>query len=282
MRRCSCHCLMIVAAVASMCLEQWAVAGQLPPTFVSVYRPAVERLRAAYTRVSVKGTLNVEIPAESKSSEQSFVFRAGGNQRRLDLTTTAQQGMGLEVGASEMSMATPIGSLNTYTRAGSQVFSDAQQRKYGSVVESIDRRALLNLPYSFDSSGTILDMLLRSNVKVLGVRWIRQQGEPLVEVSYQENARHAEQTGVWNSTLMLAPQDGWALRSFNRTLTANARPVTMRGELQYVSGPEELPSIQAIRIETTEGSRVMRRELISINELRFGEPGREWFDSFTF
>lgn len=281
MRLVSMHCLAIAAATLSTCLAQLANAGQLPPTFISAYRPAVERLKAAYTEVSVKGTLSVEIPSEGKSSQQTFTFRANGDQRRLDVTTTAQQGMGLEVGGSELSMATPIGSLNTYKRAGSDFFDNAQERKYGGVVEGIDRRSLLNLPYAFDASGTILEMLLRSNVKVGSVKWIRVKGTPLVQVTYQENAKHAGQSGVWNSTLTLSPQDGWALRSFTRTLTG-ARPYTQSGQLEYGSGPDGIPTVQSIAVETTEGTRVMRRESVSVGDVEFGDPGREWFDSFTF
>lgn len=281
MRLVSLHCLAIAAAALSTCLAQLATAGQLPSTFVNVYRPAVERLKAAYTQVAVEGTLSVELPAERKSSQQSFTLRASGDQRRLDVTTTAQQGMGLEVGASVMSMATPIGSLNTYTNKNSQFFDNARERKYAGVVEDIDRRSLMNLPYSFDSSGTILDMLLRSSVKVGSVKWIRSQGEPLVQVTYQEEASHAGKSGLWNSTLTLSPQDGWALRSFSRIL-AGARPFSQRGQLEYASGPDGIPLVQAITVETTEGSRVIRRESISVGDVKFGDPGQGWFDSFAF
>jgi hypothetical protein len=281
MRLDSLHCLAIAAAALSTCLAQRTNAGQLPPAFVNAYRPAVERLQAAYARVTVEGTLSVELPAEGKSSEQSFTFRASGEQRRLDVTTTAQQGMGLQVGASEMNMATPIGSLNTYKKAGSDFFDNARERKYAEVVEGIDRRSLLNLPYSFDSSGTILGTLLRSSVKVGSVKWIRVQGEPLVQVTYQETAKHGGQSGTWNSTLTLSPQEGWALRSFTRTLTGS-RPYTQRGELEYASGPAGVPIVQSIVLETAEGPRVIRRESVSIGDVQFGDPGQEWFDSFTF
>ena len=182
MRLDSLHCLAIAAAALSTCLAQLAVAGQLPPTFVNLYRPAVARLQAAYTKATVEGTLSVDVPGEGKSSEQDFTFLANGEYRRLDLTTTAQTGMGLQVGATEMSMATPIGSLNTYKRAGSDFFDNAQERKYAGVVQGIDRRSLMTLPYAFDSSGSILDTLLRANVKVNSVKWVRVKGAPLVEV----------------------------------------------------------------------------------------------------
>lgn len=281
MRLVSMHGLAIAAAALSTCLAQLASAGQLPSTFVGVYRPAVERLKAAYTEVSIDGTLRVELPDQEKSSDQSFIFRAIGDRRRLDLTTTAQQGMGLKVGATEMNMATPIGSLNTYTNKGSQFFDNARERNYANVVQDIDRRSRLNLPYAFDSSGTILDMLQRATVKVGSVKWIRSGGEQLVQVTYQEQGRHAGQSGIWNSTLTLSPQDGWALRSFTRTL-GGSRPYTERGELAYSSGPDGIPLIRSINVETSEGARVIRRESVSIGTVQFGDPGPEWFDSYEF
>lgn len=281
MRLVSVHCLAIAAAALSTCLSQSAMAGQLPPKFVSAYRPAVERLKAAYTEVAVEGTLSVELPVELKSSQQAFTFRAIGERRRLDVTTTAQQGMGLKVGASEMSMATPSGSLNTYTNKESQFFDNARERKYDGVVEDIDRRSLMNLPYAFDSSGTILDMLLRSSVTVGSVKWIRAQGEPLVQITYQEQARYAGQSGIWNSTLTLSPQDGWALRSFTRTLSGS-RPFTQRGQLEYASGPDGVPLVQSITVETSESSRIIRRESVAVGDVKFGDPGPGWFDSFAF
>lgn len=281
MRLVSMHGLAIAAAALSTCLAQLAAAGQLPSKFIGVYRPAVERLKAAYTEVSVDGTLSVELPDQHKSSQQAFIFRAIGERRRLDLTTTAQQGMGLKVGATEMNMATPIGSLNTYTNKGSQFFDNARERTYADVVQEIDRRSLINLPYAFDSSGTILDMLQRATVKVSDVKWIRTDGEQLVQVTYQEQARHAGQSGIWNSTLTLSPQDGWALRSFTRTLTGS-RPYTQRGQLQYTPGPDGIPLIRSIAVETSEGTRVIRRESVSVGDIQFGNPGPEWFDSFAF
>jgi hypothetical protein len=147
--------LLALAAVAIL-TPGTLFGGGLPPEFASVYRPAVDRLRQAYTQLSAEGTIAIQLPGEDKASQQSFTMRADGDKRRLDLTTEAQRGMGLKVGTTEMSMATPYGSLSTYGGAESQWFEGAQQQKYASVVASIDRRCLLNYPYALDSSGTIL------------------------------------------------------------------------------------------------------------------------------
>lgn len=259
-----------------------ARAGQLPQEFVNVYRPALERLRQAYGKVSVEGTLRLALPQEDKSSEQGFIFRADGKKRRLDVRTLAQQGMGLKVGASVMTMATPYGSLNTEMGPSSKFFDNAQQRKYAGVVAEIDQQCLLTYPYALDAPSTILDMLQSSAVKVARVKWIRSQGQAMVQVDYQETGRHAGHSGSWSSTLVLAPSDGWALRSFSRTLSGGSDRVSQRGELQYTSGDGGFPLVQSISVETSRNNRVVRRESVSVTNVDFASPDPTYFDSFTF
>jgi len=261
--------------------SHFAHAGNLPQEFVNVYRPALDRLRQAYGKVSVEGNLRVALPQEDKSSEQTFVFRADGKKRRLDLRTLAQQGMGLKIGASVMTMATPYGSLNTETGPNSQFFDNAQQRKYAGVVAEIDQQCLLTYPYALDSPTSILEMLQTSAVRVASVKWIRSQGEAMVQVDYYEAGRHAGQSGNWNSTLILAPNDGWALRSFNRTLSGSDR-VSQHGELRYTSGDASIPLVQSIFVETSRNNRVVRRENLSVTDVDFGSPDSYYFDSFSF
>ncbi len=272
----------IVSACLMIAGGNWASAGQLPQEFVNLYRPALNRLREAYSKVTVEGTLRVELPREEKSSEQGFVMRADGKKRRLDLRTLAQQGMGLKVGATEMSMATPYGSLNTYTNPDSKFFDDAQQRKYDGIVSEIDRRCLVTYPYALDSKSTILDMLQSPAVKVKSVKWTRSQGQPMVQVDYQQDGEHAGFSGTWESMLILSPEDGWALRSFTRTLQGGSSRVSQRGELQYAGIEDGAPLLQSISVETSQGGRVVRREGITVDDTTFGAPNQYLFDSFTF
>ena len=257
-------------------------AGGLPPEFVNVYRPALERLRQAYGLVTVEGTLSTELPQEEKSSEQAFIFIADGRKRRLDLRTLSQRGMGLQVGASVMMMATPFGSLNTETRPNSKFFDDAQQRDYASVVTEIDQKSLLTFPYALGSPTTILDMLQASAVKVTKVKWIRRGGKAMVQVDYHESGRHVGHSGNWNSTLVLSPDDGWALRSFNRVLSGGSDRISQHGELQYSSGENGIPLVESIFVETSRGNHVARREGISVKSVDFTSPDPIFFDSFTF
>jgi hypothetical protein len=259
-----------------------AGAGELPQTFTSQYRPAVERLRQAYANVTAEGVVTIELPRDGKSSEQGFSLYTGGQYRRLDLKTLAQQGMGLKVGANLMQMATPNGSLNTETGPKSQFFDDAQETKYDQTVANIERGCLFNYPFALDSQTTILDMLRSPAVKVTGIKWVRADGKPLVRIDYVQEATHAGKNGKWNSTLLLAPSDGWALRSFSRTLGHGSSAHTQSGQLDYLPGPEGIPLVQSIRVETSEGGRLVRRQSVQASEVRLGKPDPEMFDSYAF
>lgn len=277
-----CRILRVCAILACLLVAVSAVAGELPQTFTSQYRPAVERLRQEYANITAKGLVKIELPRDTKSSEQSFAMRAGGESRRLDLKVVAQQGMGLTVGANVMRMATPVGSLNTETLPGHQYFDDAQQTDYDKTVVAIDRGCLLNYPYALDSQTTILDMLRSSAVKVTGVKWVRIKGQPLVQVDYLQSAAHAGRSGKWNSTLHLSPSDGWALRSFSRSLGQGHSALAQTGQLEYTSSPKGVPQVQSIRVETTEGGRPIRRQMVQVNTIEFGPPEPNSFTAFEF
>jgi hypothetical protein len=226
--------------------------------------------------------LRLALPQEEKSSEQQFIFRADGKKRRIDVRTIAQQGMGLKVGVSVMAMATPYGSLNTEIGPNSKFFDNAQQRNYAEVVAEIDQQCLLTYPYALDSPTTILDMLQSSAVKVASVKWIRRQGQSMVQVNYHESGRHFGQSGNWISTLVLAPNDGWALRSFKREISGGSDRLAQSGELQYTSGDAGIPLVQSISIETSRNNRIVRHESVSVASVDFASPDPYYFDSFSF
>lgn len=271
------------AAVAIVwCGLVGAARAQLPPELVSRYRPAVEKLQQAYTHATIEGTSTLVLPGQDKSREQRFVMRAGGELRRLDVTTLKQQGMGLKVGGSEMRMATPWGSLSTYTAPGSDVFDNAQQIPYGEVVAQIDNGSLLNYPYSLDSTGTILDMLLNPGVKITSAKTFPSEGQQLVRINYQETASHAGRTGLWNSSLVLSPDEGWALRGFTRTLGQGSSATTQRAKLTYSGSTDGIPEVQSIESETVSGRTSSQREAIQVSKIKFGDPDSYYFDSFSF
>jgi hypothetical protein len=259
-----------------------AACAQLPQELVSRYRPAVEKLRQAYTHATIEGTSILTYPGQDKSREQRFVMRAGGELRRLDVTTLRQQGMGLKVGGAEMRMATPWGSLSTYTAPGSTFFDDAKQIPYGDTVAQIDNASLLNYPYSLDSTGTILEMLLKPGVKVTSAKVFPSEGQQLVRINYQETASHSGRTGLWNASLVLSPDEGWALRGFTRTLGQGSGATTQRAKLTYSGSTDGIPNVQSIESETVVDRTPTQREAIQVSKIKFGDPDSYYFDSFAF
>ena len=271
------------AAVAiAWCGLFGAARAQLPQQLAREYRPAVEKLRQAYTHVSIEGTSMLEYPGQDKLREQRIVMRASGELRRLDVTTLKQQGMDLDVGGTEMRMATPWGSLSTYTAPGSTFFDDAKQIPYGDVVAQIDKESLLNYPYSLDSTGTILDMLLGPGVQVISAKTFQSEGQQLVKINYHETASHAGRMGLWKSSLVLSPGEGWALRGFTRTLGQDTGAITQRAKLTYSGSTDGVPHVQSIESETVAGRTPIQREAIQVSKLKFGDPDSYYFDSFSF
>jgi hypothetical protein len=271
-------CALLIAAFSCA-----AASAQLPREITSQYRPALEKLREAYTHATFEGTASLALPRSGKSRTQDFVFRASGPRRRLESTTTAQTEMGLTVGAKKLQMATPIGSLSTYTNAHStsQVFDDARERSYGDTLSQIDNDCLLNYPYALDSSGTILDMLLKPGVKITEVKKIDAQGESFVQISYEETGTHAGHSGKWKGRLVVSPSEGWALRGFTRTL-AGSHPVTQRAKLTYSGEQDGIPLVSTIETETLEGKTPVKREAIEITDSKLGDPDEYYFTSFAF
>lgn len=271
-------CCAAVAVVWSGLLG--AARAQLPPEIVNQYRPAVEKLQRAYTRVTIEGTSRLAFPGQDKSREQRFVMRAGGQLRRLDVTTLHQQRMELKVGGKEMRMATPWGSLSTYTAPGSDFFDDAKQIPYDQVVAEIDESSLLNYPYSLNSTGTILDMLLKSSVKVTSTEVVESEGLKLVRINYEETARYADHQGRWKSWLVLSPAEGWALRGFTRS--SDSGRITQRASLSYSGLRDGVPLLQSIQTETAQGRTPTRREEIQVTKIKLGKPDSFYFDSWSF
>jgi hypothetical protein len=179
-------------------------------------------------------------------------------------------------------MATPYGSLSTTTAPGSEFFDGAQQTGYAETVAQIDNGCLLNYPYSLDGNGTILDMLLKPGVKVTSVKKIDSFGEPLVEIHYDETARHGGHTGLWKSSLVLSPKEGWALRGFSRSMGQGSDQITERAKLTYSGVENGIPMVASIQSETLKGAKSTRQESIEISDAKLGDPDDYYFTSFAF
>ena len=201
------HCLvhLVAAAIIGLLFVGFAWGGDVPREIASQYRPAVEKLREAYTHATVEGSSSVAYPIKEKLCTQEFVMCAAGKKRRLDLKTTGQKGMGLKVGATQMRMATPDGALITTMDPNSKFFDDATEKDYADTVSQIDNRSLLHFPYALDSNGTILDMLQNPGVKVTGVKTIKGQGKSVVQIDYEDTRAMRDARGCGSRSLCFRP-----------------------------------------------------------------------------
>lgn len=276
------HLPRIAALALAICVSAPAARAQLPREIVSQYRPALEKLREAYTHASVSGTLAVSFPQTGKMRKQQFVMRADGQLRRLDTTTLAQNRMGLKIGGKLTRMATPWGSLSTYTAPGATFFDDARETPYADTVSEIDSGCLLNYPYSLDSDGTVLDTLLKPGVKVTAVDESESLGQALVQITFEETARYAGRMALWKTRLVISPSEGWALRGFTRTTGQGSNQVTQRTKLSYSGFEDGVPLVQSIEAETAEGTTPVKREAVEITEVKLGTPDGYYFGSYSF
>jgi hypothetical protein len=277
------HLSLCIAVLAlSATLQARPAHAQLSREITSQYRPALARIQQAYTRGTFSGTLSVTEPQSGKSRRQDFTMRANGEFRRLDLTTLAQQGMKLEVGAKVLAMATPNGSLNTFTKPNADAFGDATQTSYADTVTQIDQGCLLYYTYSLGGGATILDTLTKPGVKITGVKTVEAFGEKLLQINYDENARYAGHSGLWKSRVVIAPSEAWALRGFTRTSGHGSNQIIQRAKLGYSGIQDGIPVLGSIESETLVGGKPTKREAVSITDIQFGEPDGAYFTSFAF
>jgi hypothetical protein len=184
-----------------------------------------------------------------------------------------------------MHMATPIGTLTTNTNPGSKYFDAAREAKYDQTVAQIDSGALVNYAYALTPGSTILDTLLSPSVKVTRVQQVKAaSGEPVVQIDFEETARHQGRTGRWKSQLVLSPEQGWGLTAFSRTTGQGSEQVTYRVRVAYAGMTEGVPLVGQIETETLQGqqARTIRREGIEVTEFLLGDPDDYYFTSFAF
>jgi hypothetical protein len=265
-------------------LADVTLAGNLPRELVSAARPAIEQLQKAYSHASITGTRRIDLPGTNKFSEQKFVMRVSGDSRRLDLTTVAQKGMNLTVGANVLQMATPQGSLSTQTKPGSKVFDDAQQTSYDKTVDQIAQGSLINYVYGLDVSGNVLDLLLRPDVKITDMKHMTTNGLPLVRIDFTQQATYGGRNGKWTSWVLFSPSESWAIREFSRSVGQGADRLTQQARLTYSGLEKGIPLVQSIESETLTGNdqKRVRRESIVVSTIKLSEPDGVYFTGFAF
>jgi hypothetical protein len=271
----------IIAATIVCCCATTVEAVELPREMNSQYRTAVERLKQVYAHATISGTLKHELPQQNKFRDQQFIFRAAGPDRRIDLTTTAQRGMGFDVGATDMYMGAPYASLQTYRGPTSQVFDTADELSYQAAKSRIDDACPLDKICSLGNRGTVLDLLGSQGVTITSVKKLTSKGTPLVKIGFQETGRNpnAAESSSW---VTLSPTEGWAVRSYHRTTGHGASEVTFRGTITYSGMHEGAPLIQHMETWQEQGPQktCIQHDVVQVSDFSTEEPDHDYFAAF--
>lgn len=274
----------ICGASAICLLAGLAAAADLPRELTSQLAPALERTREVYTRVSVFGSLRREMPLAHQSVEQDFALRVSGVRIRLDLTTVANNGTSARVGATDLYMATSIGSLVTMRAPGETVFHDARELKYGETKDKIQNTCHINDVYSFGGKPTVLDFLKQPSVSAVKMTSSQKNGQPLLKIAFREITGREDASTTWQSYVVLSPTEGWAIREYQRTSGSGDHEVTYRARLTYGGVRERVPIVDQIEYVEQRGKQkqVVLRESIRISQFLPGEPPEELWTAFDF
>lgn len=275
----------LACAIVPLSFAASGLAADLPREVASQLGPAVERTRQVYTRATVQGNVRREWPLEHQAVEQQFVVRASGVRLRIDLTTTANIGTKARVGATDMYMATGIGSLVTARAPGETVFGNARELKYADTKAKIEDSCRLNEVYTFGSYGTVLEFLRQPGISAVQVQNLRQEGRPLVKVSFREVTGRADSPQAWKSYFVFSPTEGWGIREYARNTGVGDRETTYRGKLNYAGTREGVPIVEQIHHVEEQGGKqkkVVLRETVIISQFHPGQPPEKFFTAFDF
>ena len=244
----------------------------------------MEKLRDFYSHVTVKGTLKHTLPQQGKSLEQKFVYRAAGPQVRLDVTTTANKGMGAKVGGSDMYMATSYGSLTSIRNPGSPSFDDARQLNYGDTKAAhrehvpAELRLYVRRPQDDPRLSAAAQRPRREDHENQARGRIARQGH-LSRNLGQRTCRNRPQ--AW---FVLSPSEGWAVREYSRTYRRRRQRGHVSWVLELRRTKDGVPAGQADREPRKSRSEPHRvaREVVLISKFIAGDPDNQYFTAFDF
>jgi hypothetical protein len=257
------------------------VAQGLPQDFVSAYRPALEAIKNTYTNATVEGTLKQDFPQAGKTVQQRFVLRAKGSWFRLDATKINPKGSREGAGGTQVFLATPDASLQTFQSPGSPMFdfNSIKEDGYGEAKTRIRDLCPLNYAYSFDNQTTILDMLQSGNVRITSFKTGKRNGERMIQIQYQQQVDPDGRQGPWTCCLLISPDEGYALRDYSRTTGHGDETVTIRGSLNYGVDHHGIPLVERMEGRREQGRRgtLIERDSISISRFDTATPDMIYF-----
>jgi hypothetical protein len=273
-------CVAVAACVGGF--SDRIIAGDVPPNFSAKYQPALENFKRCYSHVTIEGRLRREYPQTNRLLEQQYALRASGKLMRLDVTTTAQHDMGVDVGSVTSYIATTYGSLMTSRGPRSQGFDSATELSYSDVKSRIENTCPLMSPYKAVGQGTLVDLLRQPDVQVAGVQKVLQRGESLIKLSYNEGGGRGHASH--RSWFLLSPAEGWAVREYFRTSGDGESQVVQRGTLAYDGMQDGAPLVKRIETWREEGPKrkCTLHELIEVSSFSTEDPSNDYFTAFDF
>ena len=263
-----------VLAFASLVNSAPVIAQGLPADFVSAYGAALEVLQRTYTGATIEGTTSQTSPGKKQSIQRKFTLKINGNQSRIDSTVTAQQGTDSTVGTTDIVLATPDASLSGTHGPKARISNNMQEDSYSTARAMVRDLCPFYLAYSFDNQNTILSMLQSSNVKITSFKRGQRDGEPMIQIKYDQQTGPDGRFGPWSCTLLISPAEGYALRVFERTKGTGASTITVSGSLSYSLDPHGVPLVDKIERREEQGPArtLVDRSVLNVSKFNTTPP----------
>lgn len=273
---------LIVVALAAISHADRARA-QLPGDFVAEYGQALERMQNAYSSCSVRGTISTEYPPSGRSIARRFTLRMAGSQSRIDARVTAQNGMDVAVGGTDIFLAQPGASLQAYRNGSGEITNQPYiEDGYNQATTSIRDLMPLSFPYTMGGQRSILAQLQSGDVKITSFKRGTVNGERMIQIKYVQHVDPDGRQGPWNCKLLIAPHEGYALRQFSRTAGQGSGQVTTSGTLSYTLNADEVPLLQQFDRTERRGGVEVERQTYSISKFDTERPKSYLFSADGF
>ena len=269
---------LVVVGLWAVGASECGAVERLPGDFTSAYRSALQTMKEAYSKGTIRGTARLAFPSDDRSIDQRFTLRVAGDWLRIDATVTAQKGMGAQVGKTRLILATPEVSLQGVRGAGGLLPNSSQIDSYAELDRSIHEIVPLSYPYTMGAKqGTILDMLQTGGTTIKSFKTGTLDGDRVIQIKYKQQVDPEGRQGPWECMLYVAPEEGYSLRSFSRTAGKGTRQLTVSGSLSYTINPDGIPLLERLERREERGGSIVQKQAVSVSEFDTNRPTNYWF-----
>ena len=179
----------------------------------------------------------------------------------------------------------PGASMQSYRSSGGKIANRPMgEDAYGEASTTIRDMCPVTFPYTMGTQGTILDMLQSGGTKITSFKRGKLDGEPMIQINYEQQVDPDGNYGPWKCTLHIAPEEGYSLRTFSRTAGQGDRLVTVSGSLNYSLNSRSVPLLSSFeRTQLRGGSgQVTERQSITISDFDTERPSPFIFSADGF